>query len=828
MAINFGKLSKSKAGSVPKTLSELFDQLDRKQTHQILRPVQTEALNQLDQQLGQKDVVIKLSTGSGKTIVGLVYAEYMRRRYPGEPVLYLVPTWQLIAQVQETGDLIGVPVSSEESELPMAAVEGKVVFACTYDRLFNSRNVFERRGVVPSAIVLDDVHSGIDRVRGKYTVPLPGSAYTKVRAIFQPLCEKADPAIWRAIANNEADARYEVPYWLWIPQIDQVGSILEAVKDDKELMFCWGNVSRYLDAARLCISGTGAELSLPVAASEENRSYASTKHRLFMSASIKDGSGLIRDLGCDPEAMKRTIEPPSDRGAGERMILPISLIDPSLKKADVAQMCASFATKANVVVLTSSEKQAHHWCAAGAVFKSGDDVAKAVEQLRHTKKGKFYVFAQRFDGVDLPDDACRILVIDGIPSGERLCDIIDAERQKNSPGYNVRVVNRFEQALGRAVRSSADYAAILLVGRDLASFVGRRDVKELLEGHTREQIELGIDLANQLKDGAGTNGLGAIHDAIEALLSRDEDWKKSHRERVAAVVRQPRAGVDLTQAEKAALAERQAWGAAKSRNHQGAVAALQAVINAGDLHPLQRAELVVRKASFMHHFDPGTAAAGYRSAFELNSLLPRPGQLPDKSYSRIGKQAALVRDYIQNYTSVNAAISRLEEIRAKLSYAALADVVEEGLHELGQALGAGSSRPEKETGRGPDNLWIFEDIGLCIEAKSEKSAPIFKSDAEQLLLAVQWCGSKTDVPKEAIVPVFATNSLKADRSEDVSFGPRALTEKVAMELVDGLRDLINGVSFDGPLFNDASQVQRLLAEKKLTGRAIRDRLRETK
>src|ERR1051325_3676372 len=87
MTINFGKLSKSKAGSLPNKLSELFDQLDRKQTHQILRPVQTEALNQLDQQLDQKDVVIKLSTGSGKTIVGLVYAEYMRRRHPGEPVL---------------------------------------------------------------------------------------------------------------------------------------------------------------------------------------------------------------------------------------------------------------------------------------------------------------------------------------------------------------------------------------------------------------------------------------------------------------------------------------------------------------------------------------------------------------------------------------------------------------------------------------------------------------------------------------------------------------------------------------------------------------------
>src|SRR5262249_44831741 len=158
------------------------------------------------------------------------------------------------------------------------------------------RSVFVRRDFVPSAIVLDDVHSGIDRVRKQFTVPLPEAAYKRVRKIFQPLCEQTDPAIWRGIANNEPEARYEVPYWLWIPKANEVGAIIDAVKDDKEVFFCWGNVTRYLEYARLCISGTAAELSMPVSACEENRPYASAKHRLFMSASIKDGSGLVRDL----------------------------------------------------------------------------------------------------------------------------------------------------------------------------------------------------------------------------------------------------------------------------------------------------------------------------------------------------------------------------------------------------------------------------------------------------------------------------------------------------------------------------------------------------
>src|SRR5690606_27473198 len=143
------------------------------------------------------------------------------------------------------------------------------------------------------------------------------------------------------------------------------------------------------------------------------------------------------------------------------------------------------------------------WTSAGATLRSGKEVEQGVATLRQRSKGCFMVFAQRFDGVDLPDDSCRVLVVDGVPVGDRLCDQIDAERQKNSPGYNARAVNRIEQALGRAVRSYADYAAVLLVGSDIASFVGRKDARALFDPVTRAQIDLGADIAEQLSSESG-------------------------------------------------------------------------------------------------------------------------------------------------------------------------------------------------------------------------------------------------------------------------------------------------------------------------------------
>ena len=153
-----------------------------------------------------------------------------------------------------------------------------------------------------------------------------------------------------------------------------------------------------------------------------------------------------------------------------------------------------------------------------------------------------------------------------------------------------------------------------------------------------------------------------------------------------------------------------------------------------------------------------------------------------------------------------------------------ADVVEQGLLELGQVLGASSSRPEKETGRGPDNLWLFDDVGLCLEAKSEKTANIFKVEAAQLVLSLEWCRDHVEAPEKGILPVFVSNSTKADRMEDISFGPMLLNEELVFGLLRDLRQVILGLSFEGPLFTDPATIGKSLTANGLSGKQIVARL----
>ena len=116
--IDFSKLGKAKGQPKPTKLGELFELLDRKASHNSLRPVQIEALALLDSQLSNRDVLLKVSTGSGKTLVGLIYAEFMRRRYPDEPSIYLCPTNQLVDQVVESAAAIGCAFRAMTDTIP--------------------------------------------------------------------------------------------------------------------------------------------------------------------------------------------------------------------------------------------------------------------------------------------------------------------------------------------------------------------------------------------------------------------------------------------------------------------------------------------------------------------------------------------------------------------------------------------------------------------------------------------------------------------------------------------------------------------------------------
>ena len=100
--------------------------------------------------------MIKLHTGGGETLVGLLIAQSTLNE-KGEPVLYLTPTVQLmnqaLAKAKEYG-LPAVPYATGREPLPDAFTNGQAVLVATYNALFNGISKFGVSGTndIPVAV----------------------------------------------------------------------------------------------------------------------------------------------------------------------------------------------------------------------------------------------------------------------------------------------------------------------------------------------------------------------------------------------------------------------------------------------------------------------------------------------------------------------------------------------------------------------------------------------------------------------------------------------------------------------------------------------------
>jgi len=155
-------------------LVSLFDSLDRQTSHIELRTVQQGALRILSERRLERDLILKISTGTGKTTVGLLYLwSFMEEKH--QPVVYLCPTTQLCEQVNVEAEKIGLKSVIYPAGQPHPDVEGirgKAIIICTYDKLFNAKTTFDRSDVAlrPNAIVLDDAHAGVEEIRDCFTL----------------------------------------------------------------------------------------------------------------------------------------------------------------------------------------------------------------------------------------------------------------------------------------------------------------------------------------------------------------------------------------------------------------------------------------------------------------------------------------------------------------------------------------------------------------------------------------------------------------------------------------------------------------------------------
>lgn len=812
--VDFTKLAQANSTAAPATILETFQRLDRQVSHVELRPSQIKTLSALSARVAERDLVVKLNTGGGKTTIGLLYLKHLMDKY-SEPSVYLVPNVQLAEQVLAEGGNIGLPVyqwKARQPHPPDEALRCEGVIVCTYDKFFNGRSTFARQRLTPCAIVLDDVHAGIESIRAQFSARLPSEAVGALTELLSNGLQEHDQVTWAGIKKGASDAIMEVPFWLQVEHQAAITKILSDASDCDELKFSWPNIAPAVDRIRIFISGSEGFIASDPPTLERVAHYVGAKHRLFMSASVHDGAILVRELGCSKSAALAPVDESGESSVGERMVIVPSLIDTEFSDAELIDVAKIVSAGANVVVLVPSFAQARKWADAGARVAGTEDISDAIAALRGTTSGNIVVFAQRYDGVDLPDQACRLLIIDGLPVAENLADKQEAFRTSSVAGMRGKTAIKIEQGLGRAVRSSSDYCAVILAGRDVAGFISRSQVAKNLSPFTVRQLEIGRDVSSALR-GAGNVKQGVV-DTVFQLLRRDPGWKNYYQQEIAKAGVSADLREDISRRIETAELEREAQKAALSRDYAGAVSFMQHacdLIGDADLRGVAKQTA----ARYQFFYDREGAMRMQVSAYGDNPQICRPPMLMPAQIRRVTNQAESISAWLRSFTDPNGPILELGGLRARLSFGAGHKTVEEAVRDLGAVIGAESNRPDREFNRGPDNLWIFGEEACVIEVKSDKRSNLAKTDAEQLQSSLLWV--EQNYPGVAILnAVLVSDVHTADVAEDFAFGVRVWSQEELNFLVDRVRDLTTAAVSQGDLFlSSAANIQGMLSRHEL-------------
>jgi hypothetical protein len=430
----------------------------------------------------------------------------------------------------------------------------------------------------------------------------------------------------------------------------------------------------------------------------------------------------------------------------------------------------------------------------------------------------------RYDGIDLPDDSCRILIVDGKPYSESLIDLYQEDCRPESDATLMRLVRTIEQGMGRSVRGEKDYSVIIAIGPDLTRALRDEHSRSYLSSQMAKQIEIGLEIAGYAREEiqAGKEPQQAFFDLIRQCLGRDPGWKAFYTENMESI--QPKGANRLLL--EVYEAELEAEKMFVARDQAGAASRLQRLLDEHAFDASDRGWYLQVMARYNYPADRVEFNRLQLAAHSANRMVMVPPQGPKITKLAVISQGRVERiaTWICGHGTFEQLDIALGDVLGRLLFGVKADKFEHALDELSRALGFAGERPDKEWKQGPDNLWALDDVNYIVwECKNEvdlKRTEINKTEAEQMNRSAAWFQKHYPGCKAIHIEVHPAYQVQSAANFLVEV--RVMRDKELKAFVKAVRNFFR--SFERLNFNDLSlpHIQNLLQEHVLDASSLMD------
>ena len=639
------------------------------------------------------------------------------------------------------------------------------------------------------------------------TIDSQESAYKEIYKCFQESLREQCLTKEFEIYNRERDAYMQVPFWSWKSKISEISKILIRNKDTEWLKFVWPLIRESLPLSRCVVSSDRIEISPHCIPIHMIPSIANACRKIFMTATLVDDSVLSSHFGITRESINKAVIPDTAGDIGDRMILLPQVINPKLTDDEIKRFCKSISQKVNVVVIVPSHERAKYWKDQADLILNTDNLYEEITRLKREKIG-LTILVNRYNGIDLPKNACRFLVIDGLPVARRLIDKIEQAILMESSRKSAQLVQKIEQGMGRGVRSKDDYCAVFLMGRNLTSQLYARGALDRFSPGTKAQIDLSEQISEQIKG----EDLSQIRKAIMYCLDRDETWVSKSKGALAALSYKSSITPDMT-----TIAQRKAYDFASIKNYSAAVNELEKVVNMVQEKPL-KSYIKQCLAEYINFYDQAEAQKTLMSAASENSRVTKPmeGISYHKLESNVMNQARICGNYLrQKFDDPNKIVIEVNGLLESLIFKPeTADIFEESLKTIAHYIGFNSQRPEAEYGKGPDVLWEVGDRSyFVIECKNGATTDtISKRDCNQLNGSGEWFTNSYDKTCH-FIPILVHSSLRFEHAASPKASTRIINEEKLILLRRNISDFINSLCAENKIHDDKNIRDKLIFYK---------------
>lgn len=786
------------AASRPESPEKLFNDLKgRSKQIQHIWAHQADLLRSYMKEHQRKDIALELPTGAGKTLVGSLIGEW-RRLFYGDRVLYLCPTRQLAfqaaARAKEYGIKAGVLVgkkSEYDPEILAGYQASKAVVVSTYSSVFNVAPGLTDAQV----IILDDAHAAENYVAKMWSIPVSRAEHPDLYRALVEVVAAVLPNYMPPILGNDAATPYEKRSVEMVSGVDfherrdEIENLLEAYGENAKseqrnvagdgVFWGWKAVRGHLDACHAFVSWDEILIRPWITPSISNEVFSGASQRIYMSATLGDGGDLERSLGVIN--IHRIPVPAGwdQQGNGRRLILfPSRSLQE--KEADRSIVELIRGNDRAIVMAPSSKVMKKFEGVIGAAklphkVLHSQDIEDSLDSFTSSKKAILCV-AGRYDGIDLPDESCRIAVIYGLPSTLSLQEDFLWNKLRLSKVFKDRIRTRIVQGCGRCTRNATDYAVVVLATGKLLDFMAQTGVQALLHPELRAEVKFGLENSD------GFEKAQDLTDLCDIFMEQGDDWEEPEKNIV-----QLRSETKAEMPEYIRLLQEAAahevkyqyhlWSGAYAAafeeatqvvdglsgddlagyrclwNYLAACSAHFAYLNSGKKDQMMRKHAADRfKRSGQSvmtlpwfarlRYDSGAATAPAESASRLTGVLVQniDEKLSDMQY--VGKRFAKQVESFQRLIDSNEP-----------------HAFDRGLTELGELLGYKTSKPQEQAA--PDSVWsLGNQVFLLFESKSDETPtdPISVSTCRQAQGHQKWLREQPMIPGNAEVAMIVVSS----------------------------------------------------------------------